>query len=62
MWTKFGPYSCLLNVDEVEDIEKTWQRIAQEMGIETETVKQAITPVKDLYIILDHTRSVLMTV
>ncbi len=49
-------------MDEVDDIEKTWQRMAEEMGIETEKVKQAITPIKDLYIILDHTRSVLMTV
>ena len=23
MWEKFGPYSCLLNIDEVDDIEKT---------------------------------------
>jgi len=24
LWAKFGPYSCTLNVDEVEDIDKTW--------------------------------------
>lgn len=24
IWEKFGPYSCQLNIDEVEDIEKTW--------------------------------------
>lgn len=62
IWTKFGPYSCLLNIDEVEDIEKTWARVASEIGVETEKVKQAITPIKDLYIVLDHTRSVLLTV
>ena len=25
IWDKFGPYSCTLNIDEVEDIDKTWQ-------------------------------------
>jgi len=24
IWDKFGPYSCTLNIDEVEEIEKTW--------------------------------------
>lgn len=23
-WEKFGPYACLLNVDEADDITKTW--------------------------------------
>ena len=30
--------------------------------METETLKKAIQSVKDLYIVLDHTRSVLMTI
>lgn len=25
IWEKLGPYTCKLNIDEVEDIEKTWQ-------------------------------------
>lgn len=62
VWEKFGPYSCLLNIDEVEDIEKTWKNLSEKIGIEVETLKQAITPVKDMYVILDHTRSVLMTI
>jgi alanyl-tRNA synthetase len=62
IWEKFGPYSCQLNIDEVDDIEKTWASLSEKIGIETETLKKAITPVKDLYIILDHTRSVLMTI
>lgn len=24
IWDKLGPYSCLLNIDETDDIEKTW--------------------------------------
>ena len=24
VWEKFGPYSCTLNIDEVDDIDKAW--------------------------------------
>jgi alanyl-tRNA synthetase len=24
IWNKFGPYSCQLNIDEIEHIDKTW--------------------------------------
>jgi alanyl-tRNA synthetase len=62
IWEKFGPFSCQLNIDEVDDIEATWARVSKETGVEVALLKQAITQAKDLYIILDHTRSVLMTV
>lgn len=62
IWEKFGPYSSQLNIDEVDDIEATWARVSKEIDIEVDTLKAAITQAKDVYIILDHTRSVLMTV
>jgi len=24
VWEKFGPYSCTLNIDEIDDPEKVW--------------------------------------
>lgn len=33
VWQKLGPYSCLLNIDEVEDIESTWQVVADKTGL-----------------------------
>lgn len=51
-----------MNIDEVDDIEATWARLSKEIGVEVDILKKAITQAKDLYIILDHTRSVLMTV
>lgn len=62
IWEKFGPYSCTLNIDEVEDIEKTWAILSEKIGIDVITLKQAIQPVKDMYIILDHTRSIFLTI
>lgn len=62
VWEKFGPYSCLLNIDEVTNVDQTYADIAGKIGVDVDTLKKAITPVKDMYIILDHTRSVLMTI
>ena len=62
VWDKFGPYSCTLNIDEVDDIEKTWQEIAEKIDMPVEQVKQGIAPVKEMYIILDHTRSILLAI
>lgn len=62
VWRKFGPLSCLLNVDEVDDLNKTWEYIGGEIGLDAATVKAAVEPVKDLYTVLDHTRCVLMAI
>lgn len=35
-WAKFGPYACLLNVDEAEDIKKSWEHIASKCGMTLE--------------------------
>jgi alanyl-tRNA synthetase len=62
LWAKFGPYSCTLDVDEAEDLDKTWADIAQKIGTDIESVKKGVEPIKELYVILDHTRTILMTI
>lgn len=62
MWEKFGPYSCRLNVDEVESMEDTWNEIAKILAVDSKELQAAIQPVKDMYLICDHTRSVLVAV
>lgn len=62
IWAKFGPYSCTLNVDEAGDMDKAWQDISDKIGVPVDEVRQAIQPIKDLYIILDHTRTILITI
>eukprot|EP00753_Platysulcus_tardus_P010643 PLAT2927.1.p2 GENE.PLAT2927.1~~PLAT2927.1.p2 ORF type:complete len:1002 (+),score=576.26 PLAT2927.1:76-3006(+) len=62
VWEKFGPYSSKLNIDEVEDLDATWAWIAEQIGMEVDAVRTAIEPVRDLYIVADHTRTVLMAV
>lgn len=62
VWRKFGPYSCLLNVDESDNIAETWEYISKEIGYDVETIKKEIQPLRDLYIVLDHTRSAMMVI
>jgi len=62
VWEKFGPYSCTLDIDESDDIDKAWQTIADKIGVDVGVVQKAIQPVKEIYIVLDHTRTVMMTV
>mmetsp|Transcript_95330 Transcript_95330/g.205688 ORF Transcript_95330/g.205688 Transcript_95330/m.205688 type:complete len:199 (-) Transcript_95330:681-1277(-) len=62
VWKKFGPLSSQLDVDECPDLEKTWADIAKVVDMDVKTVKQNISPIKDMYIILDHTRSAMMLI
>ena len=62
IWEKFGPFSSQLDVDEADDIDKTWQQIADLIGLDVKTVKEAVAPVKDMYIVLDHSRTLMMTI
>ncbi len=62
IWDKFGPLSCLLNADEVDDLSKTWEWIAEQIGVPVAEVRASVEPIRDAYVILDHTRTVMMTV
>lgn len=62
IWEKFGPISCTLNVDEAENIDETWKEIAQKIGEPVDVVKSAVQDMKEFYIILDHTRTLLITI
>ena len=42
IWEKLGPYSCQLNVDEVENIDKTWEEISAKINLPVQAVKEAI--------------------
>lgn len=57
IWKKLGPYTSRLDIDESENIEKTWEDISKLVDLPVETVKKAIEPIKELFVILDHTRT-----
>ena len=57
VWSKLGPLSCQLDVDECENLQQTWEDIGKELNLSKLQIAQAIEPMKDLIVILDHTRS-----
>jgi alanyl-tRNA synthetase len=59
---KFLPYSSYLNVDEVEDIDKTWKSVADKVGVDVAELKEKILPLSALYSVAEHTRSGLFAI
>ena len=57
---KFLPYSSYLNVDEVEDIDKTWKLVAEKVGYEVKELKKQISELAALYSIAEHSRALLV--
>ncbi len=58
LWKKFSKHSGTFNVDETNP-EKNWRRLSKEMG--ERDLHDKIEPMKSLYSIADHTRSLLVT-
>ncbi|MFW3146031.1 MAG: alanine--tRNA ligase [Thermoplasmatota archaeon] len=56
---EFLPFSALLNMDEVEEIEMVWSDIAQKIGVETKNLQDAVLIHAGLYSIADHSRALL---
>ena len=56
----FLPYSGILNVEERENIDKTWEYIAKKLKIDVELLKNHVISLAALYSIADHTRALLV--
>lgn len=57
---RFLPYSSYLNVDEVDDINKAWQRVADSIKIDVKELRSKILPLAALYSVAEHARSLLV--
>ncbi|MBS3111981.1 alanine--tRNA ligase [Candidatus Woesearchaeota archaeon] len=57
---KFMAYAGYLNLDEIDDIEHEWERVAKEVGVSKESLKEKILPLQGLYSIAEHSRALLV--
>jgi len=57
---KFLPYAAFLNVDEVEDVDKTWGFVAQKVGMDVKELKDNVLPLAAVYSIAEHSRAALV--
>jgi alanyl-tRNA synthetase len=62
LYNRFSKYSAYLNTDEVEDMDKAWQRVADELDIEVEDLRNTILPMTGLYSIAEHARTLLFAI
>ncbi len=60
MRKRFLPYSGLLNADEVDDLDRKWEEIADKIGENKDTLREEIETAAALYSVVDHTRTLLV--
>ena len=56
---KYVPHSGRLNIDEVDDLQKAWQEVAELVGTQVNELKEKIMPMSGIFSIADHTRVLL---
>ncbi|MFX0041874.1 MAG: alanine--tRNA ligase [Candidatus Hodarchaeota archaeon] len=62
LYNKYSQYSAYLNLDEVEDMDKAWNRVAKEVKVGVKELKSKIMPLTALYSIAEHARSLLFAI
>ena len=62
LYNEFSQYSAYLNIDEVDDMEAAWQRVAKELNVGVKDLKRKIMPMTALYSIAEHARSLLFAI
>ncbi|MBY9007473.1 MAG: alanine--tRNA ligase [Candidatus Lokiarchaeota archaeon] len=62
LYNKFSRYSAYLNADEVDDMDMAWQRVADELKMPINILKNKILPMTGLYSIAEHARCLLFAI
>lgn len=56
---RYTRYAAFLNLDEIDDIDKAWNRVAKEMNMSAKELRAKILPLSALYSVAEHARSLL---
>ncbi|RME54555.1 alanine--tRNA ligase [Candidatus Woesearchaeota archaeon] len=59
---RFLPYASYLNVDETNNIDKEWKRVARLINVDIDKLKTQIALQSALYSIADHTRTLMFAI
>ncbi|MFC1648513.1 alanine--tRNA ligase [Nanoarchaeota archaeon] len=54
------PHAAFLNIDEIDHIDKAWERVADEMETTVEELREKILPLAALYSVAEHARTLLV--
>lgn len=59
---KYLPYGSYLNIDEVDDVNSSWNFVAGKMNMSVDKLKEKLLPISSLYSVAEHARSLLVTI
>jgi len=62
LFERYSKLAGVLNIDEVENIEKAKERVAEELNITKEDLAEKIEPIRVLYAISDHVKALLYAI
>ena len=62
LFEKYSKLAGLLNIDEVENIEKAKEEVAKHLGISKDEMNEKIEPIQALYAIADHVKTLLYAI
>ncbi|MHA1669850.1 MAG: alanine--tRNA ligase [Promethearchaeota archaeon] len=62
LYNKFSKYSAYLNIDEVDNMDAAWERVAKNLKISVKELREKIMPMTAIYSIADHARSLLFAI
>ena len=62
LYNQFSQYSAYLNIDEADDMDEAWHRVANELKISVKELRSKIMPMTALYSIAEHARSLLFAI
>ena len=62
LYNEFSQFSAYLNIDEVDDMDAAWERVATELKFDVNELKQRILPMTAIYSIADHARTLLFAI
>ncbi len=62
LYNEFSRYSAYLNIDEVDDMDAAWEKVAKELKIDLDELHEKILPMTAIYSIADHARTLLFAI
>ncbi|MBI4153202.1 alanine--tRNA ligase, partial [Candidatus Woesearchaeota archaeon] len=59
MMKRFLPYAGWLNIDEIENVDAAWKKVAEKVGLDVDELREQIQKQAALYSIAEHSRALL---
>ena len=57
---RYVPYGGLLNIDEIDNVDDAWKKVAEKTGYDPGELKKNILPLAGIYSVAEHSRALLI--